>query len=117
MTLTDTWIPPLRVDSGGAVRIGKSRVTLEVLLGEYKRGATANEIAESFDTVPLADVHAVLSYYLDNREAVDAYLVQVEREGEEIRKRIESEPGYMEWRSEVVHRMRERQKAREESNQ
>lgn len=40
--------------------------------------------------VSLADVYAIFAYYLRHRPEVEIYLAEQEREGEEIRTRIEA---------------------------
>ena len=60
-------IVPLRTDETGVVRVGKTRVTLDVVIGCYKRGETAEQIVEDFDTLRLADVHGVIAYYLGHQ--------------------------------------------------
>lgn len=88
MTLIDTltpMIPPLKMDEGGAIRVGGTRVTLDTVIGEYEDGATPEEIVMHYDTLQLADVHAVISYYLRHRTEVGEYLKQRRQEGEELR--------------------------------
>lgn len=55
-----------------------------------KSGESPESIYESYDTVALADVYAVLAYYLRHRHEVEAYLAEREREGLEIQTFIES---------------------------
>jgi uncharacterized protein (DUF433 family) len=105
MTLAETWVPkapPLRLDGTGTVRIGASRVTLDVMLCAYHEGMSAEEIAAAFDTLKIADVHAVLSYYLENRAAVDAYLKERQDHADEVRRQVESEPRYIELRKKMM---------------
>ncbi len=81
---------PLRTDVDGNVRVGGTRVTLDTVVGAYLDGATAEDIVAGFPTLELADVYAVLSYYLRQRADVDAYLCEQEREAAVIRARIEA---------------------------
>ncbi len=96
--------PPLREDSGGAIRVGPTRVTLESVLTLYKRGESPEEIIEAFDTLRLADVYSVIGYYLRHQEEVDAYLQWSDAEAEAIRRKIESQPGYREFRERLLAR-------------
>src|SRR5947208_1143305 len=59
--------PPLRTDEGGVVRVGKSRVTLDLVVSQYENGMTPEEIVHAYDTLALADVYAVIAYYLRHR--------------------------------------------------
>jgi len=83
--------PPLRVDEGGAVRVGKSRVSLDVVVEQYDNGMTPEDMVRAYDTLALADVHAVIAYYLRHREAVRAYLKRRGEEAEALRAKIEAE--------------------------
>jgi uncharacterized protein (DUF433 family) len=82
---------PLRTDEDGVIRVGNGRVTLATIVGAYNRGDTPQEIHDGFDTVPLADVHAIIAYYLNNRVAVDAYIVRTKAEAEAERRAFEAE--------------------------
>jgi uncharacterized protein (DUF433 family) len=70
---------PLEVDSQGVLRIAGTPVTLKTVVEAYKAGITAEEIARRFPSLQLADVYAVLTYYLRHQTEVDT-LVQVRRE-------------------------------------
>lgn len=71
---------PLRMDPGDQVRIGTSRVTLNVFITEFESGACAEEIVASFPTVSLADAYATIAYYLRHRAEVDEYLKELRQE-------------------------------------
>ena len=96
--------PPLREDAGGAIRVGPTRVTLETVLHAYKSGESPEEIVDAFDTLLLADVYSVIGYYLRHQEEMDAYLRWSEAEAEAIRRKIESQPGYREFRERLLAR-------------
>jgi uncharacterized protein (DUF433 family) len=89
MLQAEPW--PLRVDAGGVVRVGNTRVTLESVVLAYKAGETAEQIAQSFDTLELGDVCGVITYYLKHRAEVEAYLDQYARLFEERRAEAESQ--------------------------
>jgi uncharacterized protein (DUF433 family) len=65
---------PLWEDEQGAIRIAKTRVTLDVIIAAYQHGDTPNEINKGYPTLTLAEIYAVLAYYLRNRERVHVYL-------------------------------------------
>jgi uncharacterized protein (DUF433 family) len=67
---------PLREDEHAVVRVAGSRVTLDSVVALFDRGATAEEIAQSFPTLGLGDVYAVLSYVIVRRDDVDVYLAR-----------------------------------------
>lgn len=80
---------PLRTDTDGVVRIGGTRVTLDLVIGAFRDGATAEEICYRYPTLELADVYAAISYYLRRRDDVEDYLREGRRQAEETRKEIE----------------------------
>lgn len=82
---------PLREDTGGAIRIGESRVLLELVIRAFQDGATAETIVHRFPSVALADVYAVIAYYLRHREAVESYLAEREQAAVEVQERISSQ--------------------------
>lgn len=83
--------PPLRVDEGGAVRVGTSRVSLDLVVEQYENGMTPEDLIRAYDTLDLADVHAAIAYYLRHRPEVRAYLKQREAEAKTLRAQIEAE--------------------------
>jgi len=74
---------PLRVDADGIVRVGGTRLTLEVILAHYQEGASAEAIAERFPVLTPADVHSALAYYLRHRDEVDHYLSEQARQADD----------------------------------
>lgn len=85
--------PPLHQDSSGALRVGNSRVLLELVIHAFEDGATPETIAQQYPTTTLADIYSVIAYYLRHRDEVEAYLAERERQAEEVRQRIESQQG------------------------
>lgn len=88
-------MPPIRVDEHGVLRVGKTRVLLELVLISFKNGCSPETIAQQYDTLTLADVYAVIAYYLRNREEMEAYLAEADRQADELQRRIEAEQGDM----------------------
>jgi len=67
---------PLTTTADGGIRVTGTRVPLETVVRAFHQGATAEEIVQDFSTLTLAQVYAVLAYYLWHREAVDAYVAE-----------------------------------------
>jgi len=65
---------PLITTPAGVVRITGTRVPLETVVRAFYQGATPEEIVQDFPTLSLAQVYAVLAYYLAHRAQVDAYV-------------------------------------------
>ena len=85
--------PPLREDESGALRVGESRVLLELVIRAFQDGATPETIVQRYSTLSLPDVYAVIAYYLRHRSEVEGYLARREQKAEEVRQRIDSRQG------------------------
>jgi uncharacterized protein (DUF433 family) len=88
--LTTTEIIPIETDPEGVIRISKTRVTLDTLIAAFNEGATPEEIAQQYPSVPLADIYSVIGYYLRRRSEVEAYLKRRRQQAEQVRKENES---------------------------
>src|SRR5436305_12797038 len=93
-TLEKTQTLPLRLTEDGTIRVADSRVSLDSIVHHYKLGASAEQIAQKFPSLELADVYAAIAYYLNHEEAIEEYLRQQEVKGAELQKKIESDPQY-----------------------
>jgi uncharacterized protein (DUF433 family) len=79
------------VDEGGAVRVGSGRISLDLVVEQYENGMTSEDMVRAYDTLQLADVCAVIAYYLRHRDEVRAYLKRREEEAQALRSKIESD--------------------------
>ena len=97
MTMLDfeplTVVVPLREEPPGVVRVGDSRVLLELVLRAFKAGATPEAIVQSYDTLKLADVYAVVSRYLAAPAPFEEYLRLRDQAGEEMRREVDKVQG------------------------
>ena len=100
---------PFYVMENGAARINGSRVALEGVIIMYNQGHSAEEIHESLPTAGLAEIHGAISYYLRHPAEVNAYLGEIERKSEELRRKAESDPRYQETIARIKARWAERQ--------
>jgi uncharacterized protein (DUF433 family) len=83
-------LPPLRVDAGGVVRVGKTRLSLDLIVEQYENGMTPEDMVRGYDTLELADVHAAIAYYLRHPGEVRVYLTRREEEAASLRTEIEA---------------------------
>ncbi|MCX7013850.1 MAG: DUF433 domain-containing protein [Candidatus Sumerlaeota bacterium] len=81
--------PPLSVDAEGVIRMGSTRVTLDTVVDAFLEGATAEEIAQQYPALRLADVYSVLGYYLRRQAEIDSYLQQRRTEAQALRAEVE----------------------------
>jgi len=103
-----TEAPPLAEDASGALRIGSSRVLLEIVVRAFQDGATPETIVQRYSTLELPDVYAVLAYYLRHSNEVQGVLAQREQKAEQVRQRIDSQQGDL---SEIRARLLTRRRA------
>src|SRR2546422_11722120 len=103
---------PLILTEDGTIRITGSSVPLESVVFQYEHGTSPEQIQESFPSLRLADIYAVISYYLNHHEQVDEYLQEQETKAQALRDSIEADPVY---RSELTA-LRERIKSRYDSH-
>jgi uncharacterized protein (DUF433 family) len=81
---------PLETDAEGVARVGGTRVTLDTIVDAFLDGETAEEIAQQYPSVRLADVYAVIAFYLRRRAEVDRYLHERQRRARTVRAESES---------------------------
>jgi uncharacterized protein (DUF433 family) len=67
---------PLTKTTDGVFRVGNTRVTLDTVITSYNLGATPEEIVQQFPSLALADVYAVVTYYLRHKVEVENYLAE-----------------------------------------
>ncbi|MFZ1643839.1 MAG: DUF433 domain-containing protein [Candidatus Contendobacter sp.] len=89
-TPTTTEIIPVITDRDGVMRILHTRVTLDTLIDAFEDGATAEEIAQQYPTVSLADIYSVIGYYLRRHAEIEAYLARRRQAAQQIRQQNEA---------------------------
>jgi uncharacterized protein (DUF433 family) len=105
-----THFPPMRVDEGGTLRVGQSRIPLDLVIEQYENGMTPEDLVRAYDSLELADVHAVIAYYLRNQGLVQAYVKQREEEAKSLRTKAETEHPPLS-RAELLARRHAKEKA------
>jgi uncharacterized protein (DUF433 family) len=78
---------PITMNADGVLHIIDSRVTLDTLVSAFQDGATAEEIAQQYPSISLADIYSVIGYYLRRQPEIDAYLARRRCEAEQIRQK------------------------------
>lgn len=96
-----TQTTPLVQDETGTIRVKGSRIPLDTVVHEFKQGATAEQIQDSFPSLSLRDIYAVIAFYLDRQSEVEIYLAEREAEAQQIRQEIESRPEIAEFRHQL----------------
>lgn len=98
-------VPLVLAEDGRVIRVAGTRVTLDTIVGAFKKGATPEEIAQDYSAISLLDVYAVITYYLRHRSEVEEYLEGRTREHAKLRRDIEGRPEYQELRERLLGRM------------
>jgi uncharacterized protein (DUF433 family) len=81
---------PLTRDEQGNIRVGNTRVLLELVIYAFQQGETAEEIVDSYSTLTLGDVYAVIAYYLSHQAEVAAYMREAEEKADRIQREVEA---------------------------
>jgi uncharacterized protein (DUF433 family) len=70
---------------GGRACIAGHRIrVLDIFVWNQMRGYSPDKIVEMFPGISLADVHAALAYYFDNRSEIDEEFASDERAAAEL---------------------------------
>lgn len=91
----DTFAPqlmPLTRWNDGTIRIGNTRVLLDIVIYAFNEGRTPEEIVINYPTLKLSEVYGAITYYLQNKDQIDNYMAQRENETQQLWAKIESEP-------------------------
>jgi uncharacterized protein (DUF433 family) len=83
---------PLTQWEDGTVRMTGTRVPLDVIVKQFKLGATAEQIHDSFPAASLKDIYGAIYYYLEHTDAVEAYVREQQQAAAETRQWVESQP-------------------------
>ena len=81
---------PMRTDEYGKIRVGNTRVLLELVIHAFNQGETAEEIVDSYPSVKLSDIYSVIAYYLTHRTEVDSYMQRAHEATERIQQEVEA---------------------------
>ena len=95
---------PLTLDRDGVARVGGSRVPLETVVGAFTLGATAEQIAERFPSLTLADVYSTIGYYLSHRDEVDEYIAERDDQAKRVKAMIDARGDLSNIRERLIHR-------------
>lgn len=81
---------PLTTNEQGVMRVGDTRVSFDTVIFAFKQGSTPEEIVADYSTLDLADVYAVITYYLQNQAEVEDYLQRRQAQRDEVRREMEA---------------------------
>jgi uncharacterized protein (DUF433 family) len=81
---------PLVFGPDGLMRVRGTRVTVETVLAAFAEGATAEEIAQQYPSISLADVYQVIGYCLRHSSELEPYLARRREDINKTRRSNES---------------------------
>ena len=77
--------------SKASLALGIHRNTLSKRVEQYQNGMAPEDMVRAYDTLELADIHAVIAYFLRHSDEVCAYLRRRDEEVQTLRTKIEAE--------------------------
>lgn len=80
--------PPLKEDESGAIRVGNSRVLLELVIRAFQDGAFPEAIVQRYPSLSLSDVYTTIGYYLRHQKGIEAYLKHREELAESVQQKV-----------------------------
>ena len=96
---------PIRADENGDLRVGESRVLLDLVIRAHLEEVSPEDIVRRYDTLKVAEVYGAISYYLTHRDEIDRYLQEREEEAAVVRAKIEAgQPARPGFREELLRR-------------
>lgn len=85
---------PLTTEIDGAIRLTGTRILLDTIIYAFQQNHTAEQIVSDYPTLSLADVYAVLAYYLNHQDEVDTYLRQRAKLSTQLQEKLQALPTY-----------------------
>jgi uncharacterized protein (DUF433 family) len=70
------------------IRVGNSRVLLELVIRAFQDGLSPESIVSRYSTFSLSDVYNAIGYYLRHQQTVETYLQEREQLAGLVQKRL-----------------------------
>jgi uncharacterized protein (DUF433 family) len=74
---------PYVEERDGGLYVAGTRVSLDSVVIHFQQGASPPDIVQSFPTLKLWQVHGVIAFYLENKEVINDYIAEGERQFEQ----------------------------------
>ncbi len=81
---------PVALDADGVLRVSGTRVRLDTVVAAFELGDTPEQIVQSYDSLNLDDVYAVITYYLRHKGDVQAYLRERQAISDQVRREVQA---------------------------
>jgi uncharacterized protein (DUF433 family) len=95
----------IALDDQGKALVAQTRTKVTLIVRDILGGMTPEQVCAAYPYLSLAQVHAALSYYYDNKASLDAEMGRQDRLVEQVRAQTK-QPS----RAELEQRLRERGK-------
>ncbi len=87
---SDIDLTPLREDESGTLRVGPTRLTLDLVVAELEKGTTPEEMLDQYPFRSRDDILGAISFYHSHRGRVDAYLARRKARADELQAYFEA---------------------------
>ncbi len=81
---------PIRRDAAGALRVGKTRLLVELVIRAHEDGRTPAEICRIYSPISEEDIRAVIAIWRENPAPLKRYLAQQDEKAAEVKAKIEA---------------------------
>lgn len=92
------------------IRIKGHRIGIAHVLEYFLEGYSPEEIAAIYPDLSLEKIYATITYYLQNRSEIDAYLLQLKQQREHDYQKWAANPSPMALRMRKIKAQRERER-------
>jgi uncharacterized protein (DUF433 family) len=82
--------PPIHATEDGAILVDGTRIPVDTVIRCFREGRTPEDIVQSFTSLRLPDVYAIITYYLWYPDELDAYLAKREAHAQEVEQEVRS---------------------------
>ena len=72
---------------GGRIRIDGTRITVHRIATLYNQGQNAEDIAQTYTHLSLAQIYTAVAHYFSNRAEIDSELAAADAEYDELKSR------------------------------
>jgi uncharacterized protein (DUF433 family) len=98
---------PVAITPEGRALVGGTRIPLETVVFCFNEGATAEEIFQRYPALTLADIYAVLGFYLNHKTEVDEFLQNARLKGQATREALKTQSETAEIRARLLARTKQ----------
>jgi uncharacterized protein (DUF433 family) len=99
-----TVVVPLTKDEQGTLYVESTRLPLELIINDYRRGNSAEQIASNYAGLSLSAVYSVLAYYHANRVELDRYVDEKNNQLKNLHDQVERDFPAQTMREEIKRR-------------